>query len=100
MAKKDKLIKILPRTKQVLVKPDKTESRVSDSGLITPSNIEQEQRAIGTVLAVGKGIDDINKGDRVIYGAYAGETISIRESAGDVEYKLLHDDDVLALVQD
>ena len=92
--------KIIPRGKQVLVKPDGEESRVSKHGILTPSNVEQEQKATGTVLDVGKEIKDIVKGDRVIYGAFAGEKLKIRESSKDVDYVLLFDEDILAFIKD
>lgn len=95
-----KIPKIIPRAKQVLIKPDDEASRVSDSGLVRPSNVEQERKAIGTVLAVGSDIKDIKKGDRVIYGAYAGEAIQLRESNKEVDYKLLFDEDILAFIED
>ncbi len=95
--------KIRPRGKQVLVEPDPEGSRESRHGIITPSNVEQERKAIGTVLAVGPEIKDIKKGDRVIYGAFAGEKIKIkdllRESIKEVDYVLLFDEDVLAFIE-
>lgn len=93
--------KIIPRAKQVLVLADEEESRISEHGLVTPTNQEQEKKAFGTVIAVGADISDIKKGSRVIYGAYTGETIMQRESTGkETEYKLLHDEDVLAFLED
>lgn len=94
-----KTIKIIPRVKQVLVKPDPAESRLSAHGLATPSNVEQEQKAIGTVIEVGPDIKDIKKGDRVIYGAFAGEKIKLKESTKEVEYVLLFDEDILAFIK-
>lgn len=91
--------KIRPRAKQILVRPDAEESRESEHGILTPSNIEQEQKAIGEVLAVGPEIKDIKVGDRVIYGAYAGEKIKLRESSKEVDYLLLFDEDVLAFIE-
>lgn len=92
--------KIIPRKLQVLVRPDDEESRENEFGIITPDNVEKEQKAFGTVEAVGKGIDDIKKGDRVIYGAYAGEKIKIKQSKKEVDYILLFDEDVLAFLED
>lgn len=91
--------KIKPRGKQVLVQPDPEESRESKYGIITPSNVEQERKAIGTVLAVGPEIKDVKRGDRVIYGAFAGEKIKLSESAKEVDYVLLFDEDVLAFIE-
>ncbi len=90
---------ITPRGKQVLVKPDPAESKESESGLLVPDAVEQEQKAIGTVISVGPEIKDVKKGDRVIYGAYAGESIKLREDGAEVEYKLLFDEDVLAFIK-
>lgn len=89
-----KKISIKPRTKQILVKPDGEDSRESEYGIITPPRVEQEQKAIGTVLAVGPDVKDIKKGDRVIFGVYAGDSIKM----DGVDYKLLHDEDVLAFL--
>lgn len=101
MAKeKPKKPKIVPRAKQVLVKPDNEKSRVSDSGIITPTTVEQEKKAFGTVLAVGADIKDIKVGDRVIYGVFVGEKIKLLESENEVDYVLLHDEDVLAFLHD
>jgi chaperonin GroES len=91
--------KIKPRGKQVLVVPDGEESRVSEHGLVTPGNVEQEKKAIGTVVAVGPEIKDMKKGDRVIFGVFAGERIRMRESAKEVDYILLFDEDILALIE-
>lgn len=91
--------KIEPRKGQILVQPDGEESRELGSGLLLPSAVEQEQKAVGTVVAVGPEVKDVKKGDRVIYGAYAGEVIKLREDSAEVEYKLLFDEDVLAFIR-
>lgn len=91
--------KITPRAKQVLVKPDEEGSRESEHGLLMPSNVEQEQKAVGTVVAVGGDIKDIKKGDRVIYAAYGGENLNFSNDPKKVEYKLLFDEDILAFVE-
>ena len=91
--------KIKPRGKQVLVQPDPEKSRQSESGIVTTENVEQERKAIGVVLAVGAEIKDIKKGDRVIYGAYAGERLKFGASTKDFDYVLLFDEDVLAFIE-
>lgn len=98
--KKDTSKKIIPRGKQILVRPDDEAPRESEHGIITPSNIEQERKAIGTVLSVGPEIKDVKKGDRVIYGAFAGERMKLKESQKEVDYVLLFDEDVLAFIED
>ena len=96
-----KKVKIIPRGKYILVTPDPEKSRVSDSGIVTPDNIEQEQKAIGTVEAVGSDVKGVKKGDRVIYGAFAGEKIKVSENLKEnPDYILLFDEDVLAFIKD
>jgi chaperonin GroES len=94
-----KKIKIVPRGKYMLVLPDSEDSRTNENGLIIPSNVEQEQKATGKVEAVGSEVKDVKVGDRVAYGAYAGETIKQREDGKEVERKLLFDDDVIAFLR-
>lgn len=93
-------MKIKPRQKYILVKPDGEPSRQRSSGLVTPDSVEQEQKAVGTVISVGASIKDVKKGDRVVYGAFAGETLNFSSDPKKVEYKLLHDDDVLATIDE
>ena len=93
---KEKTPKILPRGKQILVKPDDKKTIESDNGVFLPSNTPQEQKSIGEVIAVGPEIKDIKKGDRVIFAVLAGDKIELKK----VEYVLLHDEDVLAFLQD
>lgn len=90
---------IIPRGNQVLVKPKGEESRELDSGLLLPGNVEQEKKAIGKVIAVGPNVPDIKKDDEVLYGAFAGEQIKMKEDKKDVEYVLLFEEDVLAFLK-
>ena len=92
--------KIIPRGKRILVLRDEAESRESEHGIITPDSVEEEQKAFGTVVAVGDDIKDLKKGDRVIYGAFAGETIEEEVKGKKVEYKLLDDEDVIAYLKE
>ena len=89
---------ITPRGKQALVRQDDEKSRVSEHGLITPSNIEQERKAIGTLVAVGPEITDLKVGQRVIYGAFAGEALKVTSGGKEVDFVLLFDEDILATI--
>jgi len=86
-------MKVIPRGKYILVKPEEEDSKINDAGLSMPSNEEAEDKARGEVIEVGD-VKDIKKGDRVIYGVFAGEEIHIKK----VVYKLLHEEDVIAFV--
>jgi len=91
--------KIVPRGARVLVKRDEAKGGVSEHGIVTPDSVEKEQKAYGTVVAVGSDIKDVKVGDRCVYGAYAGEDIEQEENGKKVEYKLLDSEDVIAFLK-
>ena len=90
--------KIIPRGSWILIKQVEKESNELESGLIMPSTEEREQKATGTVISVGDKVTDIKVDNKVIYGAYAGETIKRHEDGKEVDYKLLLDEDVIAFL--
>ena len=90
-------VKITPRKKWICVKPDPEESRITDSGLVKPDNVEQERKSIGTVVSVGSEVVDLKKGDKVLYGAFAGERLEFEKEK--LEFYLLHDDDIVAVIE-
>ena len=93
------MIKIKPRGKFVLVQPNEAENRTNEFGIITPSNIDQEKRAIGIVIAVSDEVKDIKIDDKVVYGTYSGDDLKLRDKKGvESAYKILHTDDILAFV--
>ena len=90
---------IIPRGKYMLVKQDEPESKENEFGLSVPDSSEEDQKAFGTVIKVGSEIKDIKEGDRVIYGAYAGEELEVKEGHKDIKYRLLYDEDVIAFIK-
>jgi co-chaperonin GroES (HSP10) len=96
----ESLKEIRPVDKYILVRPQEEESRETENGLIIPGSVDQERKAQGTVLGIGAGVTDssIRIGGEIIYGVYAGETIKRREDGKEVEYKLIHIDDVVAVL--
>ena len=89
-----------PRGKLVLVERDSEESRVSEHGLSTPDSVEQEKKSIGTVVAVGPDIKDLKKGDRVVFGTFAGDPMPLEEGSKKVDYIFLHDEEILSHVDE
>ena len=75
-----------------------TEEETSKSGIILPETIDKEKKAEGKVIAIGEGEKiqklDLKVGDKVLFGKYAGEEVKIEK----VEYKILSDEDVLAVI--
>ena len=91
--------KIIPRGSWVLVKPADKESHETDQGLILPENEEKEQKARGIVVSTGSDVSGLAKGNEIIYGAYAGENIKMKEDGKEVEYKILLDEDIIAFLE-
>ena len=92
-------IKIVPRGKWLLVRPVEAGSKENEHGLLLPDNDEKEQKAQGTVEAVGDEVKGIKKGEKVLYGAFAGENLKQHEGGKDVNFKLLLDEDVIAFIR-
>lgn len=93
-------MQIEPRKKYVLVKPEETNNKETESGLILPSTEEAEQKSQGVVEAVGKEVDDIKKGDVVIYGTFAGEVVKRKNKKGiEEEWHLVLEEDIIAFLK-
>ncbi len=92
-------MKLKPLGNRIVVEP-LSEEETTKSGIILPDTVDKEKKAEGKVLAIGDG-EKITKlglkvGDKVIFGKYAGEEVKVDE----VEYKILSDEDVLAVIND
>ena len=90
-----------PLYDRIVVKPIEAEE-MSSGGIVIPDNAK-EKPTKGEVLAVGEGkaLDNgqvrapkVKVGDKVIYGQYAGSAYKL----DGVEYKIVREDDVLAIV--
>lgn len=91
-------MKLKPLGDRVVVEP-LTEEETTKSGIILPDTVDKEKKAEGKIIAIGDGekIKKLNlkEGDRVLFGKYAGEEVKVDE----VEYKILTDEDVLAVIE-
>ncbi len=92
-----------PLGDRVIVKPAEAEEQTK-SGLVIPDTAKEKPQR-GEVVAVGEGKRDddgkripmdVNAGDVVIYRKYGGDEIKI----DGVEYKILEERDIIAVVQD
>jgi len=91
-------MKLKPLGDRIIVKPV-TEEEVTKSGIVLPDTVEKEKKEEGEVVAVGDG-EKITKlglkvGDKVIFGKYSGEEVTI----DDIEHKVLKEEDILAKVE-
>ncbi|MCS7232264.1 MAG: co-chaperone GroES [Elusimicrobiota bacterium] len=96
-------MKIRPLGDRVLVKPLE-EKEVKKGNIIIPDTAKEKPQQ-GEVIAVGKGKltedgkllpMDVKVGDKVLYGKYSGTEIKIEGQ----EYLILHQDDILGIIED
>ncbi len=100
--KKKSKITLQPLGDKVVVERDASED-VTSGGIVLPDSAK-DKPSRGTIIAVGTGklLDDgsrgemqVKKGNRVLFTSYAPETIEI----DDVEYLLMSESDILAVVE-
>ena len=85
---------IKPLGKRVLIKQVEQEE-VTKSGIVLPGTASKEKPITGEVLAVGKDVEDVKAGDKVIFEKYTGTEVK----DGDVEYLLIDMKNILAVVE-
>lgn len=94
-------MKLKPLGDRVLVKA--LEAKEAKKGGIIIPDTAKEKPQEGEVIAVGPGkIDDNGKkipmdvkaGDKILFGKYSGTEVKI----DDVEYLIMHQDDILGIV--
>jgi len=95
-------MKIRPLHDRVIVKRSDAETKTA-SGIIIPDTAKEKPQE-GEIIAVGSGIRkedgsliplDVKKGDRILFGKYAGTEIKID---GD-EYLMMKEDDILGVIE-
>ena len=93
---------IRPLGDRVLVKPIK-EEEVTASGIVLPETVEKEKKQEGEVVALGDGEKlaklKLKKGDRVIYEKWGGEEVKLGKGKDEVEYKILDQEKILAVLE-
>ncbi|TDI48353.1 MAG: co-chaperone GroES [Acidobacteria bacterium] len=93
---------VRPLHDRILVQRLEDKQEKSEGGIIIPDSAkEKPQRGKVTAVGNGKTLDDgtkvaleVKKGDKVLFGKYAGTEVKIE---GD-EFLILREDDVLAVV--
>ena len=99
--KKKASARLQPIGERIVVQREEVESTTA-GGIVLPDSA-QEKPARGMVVAIGTGklLDDgtrgqsqLSQGDHVLFSSYAGEPVEI----DNVEYLLMREDDVLAIV--
>ena len=85
---------IKPLGKRVLIKQVEQEE-VTKSGIVLPGTASKEKLITGEVLAVGKEVEDVKAGDKVIFEKYSGTEVK----DGDDSFLILDIDNVLAITE-
>ncbi len=85
-----------PINDRVVVQPGKADAKTS-GGIIIPDTAKEKPQQ-GKIIAVGPGKDGIKmtvkKGDKVLYGKYAGQELS----HGGKDYLIMREDDILVIL--
>jgi chaperonin GroES len=90
-------MQLKPLGDRIVVKPA-TQEEVTKSGIVLPDTVDKEKKEQGEVIAIGTGEKIIKLGlkvgDVVLFGKYSGDEVEVE----DTEYKILKDEDVLAIL--
>ena len=94
-------LKIKPLADRVVVQADEAEEK-SEGGIILPDTAQEKpQKGIIRALGAGRTTDngelikpEVKVGDKVLYGKYSGNEISING----VDYLIMRESDILAIV--
>lgn len=82
-----------PLGKRVLVKRVEEATKTA-SGIIIPDNAK-EKPLTGEVVAVSKELDELKKGDKILFAKYGGTEVKL----GADEFLVLGIDDVLGILK-
>lgn len=85
---------IKPLGKRVLIKQVEQEE-VTKSGIVLPGTASKEKPITGEVIAVGKDVEDVKAGDKVIFEKYTGTEVK----DGDNSFLILDIENVLAITE-
>ncbi len=83
---------IKPRYLRVLIQPDTPDEKTKGGILIAKK--DEDKQNTGTVIAVGKGVEDLKVNDKVIYEKYGPVEVKYNK----VDYVIAHDDEVLGRI--
>ena len=85
---------IKPLGKRVLIKQVEQEE-VTKSGIVLPGTASKEKPITGEVIAVGKDVEDVKAGDKVIFEKYTGTEVKDEDDS----FLILDIENVLAITE-
>ena len=71
------------------------QEEVTKSGIVLPGTASKEKPITGEVIAVGKDVEDVKAGDKVIFEKYTGTEVK----DGDNSFLILDIENVLAITE-
>lgn len=86
-------VNIQPLADYVVAQQEVAEAKTA-SGLYLPNNA-QEKPKVAKVVAVGKDVQQLKVGDRILYKSYSTTDVKV----GSEDYILVKEEDVLATVK-
>lgn len=86
-------VPIHPLADYVVAQQEEAESKTA-SGLYLPEKAAEKPKT-AKVVAVGKKVDDIKVGDRIIYKSYSSTDVKV----DGVDYLIIDEEDILATVK-
>lgn len=86
-------VPVHPLADYVVAQQEEAESKTA-SGLYLPEKAAEKPKT-AKVLAVGKKVDDIKVGDRIIYKSYSSTEVKV----DGVDYLIIDEEDILATVK-
>jgi len=81
-----------PLGDRLLVEYSAAEEKTA-GGIYIPDSAKEKPQE-GVVLAVGKDVEEVKAGDRVIFGKYSPDKVTM----DGVEYAVIKEDDVMGIV--
>jgi chaperonin GroES len=84
---------IQPLADRIVAEPQEASERTS-AGLYLPSDAKEKPQS-AKVVAVGKDVKEIKKGDVILHTSFGGEKVKV----DDKEYVIIKEEDVLGIVK-
>lgn len=82
----------------IQIRPIAKESKTTKSGLVRPDSEEREQKASGEIVSVGRYVENLEVGQQVVYGVFAGEILEVIEKGKKVEFVFIKAEDIICIV--
>lgn len=81
-----------PLSDRVIVKRLEAEAKTA-SGIVLPDSAKEKPEQ-GEVIACGKDVKEVKKGDKIIFGKYSPTEVKLEGT----EYLVIKEEDVLAII--